>query len=564
MIKIIRFTLPLFIALSLFSISYGNQTKDLADQKDVESGIHHGTENLKILISLIDLQKSLQKQIDHSKQKLSTSSSEAEKHSLESELIRLDNQLNEAKTDFERIATGVEEAVFAEKKPEAFSWKNELSTLVEPAIKELKRLTIRARQKTKLKDSITNYTKLTLIADKAVKHLQNLIDTAEEPNVKKQLNELAPEWLSIQNRLTKKRDLALLELERLKEQEISLVESSSKSMQGFFRERGLYLLVALLTFIGILILFSIFFRLFTKLFHGQKDKAFHIRLVSLIYKVSSFAVATFGLFLVLYLAEDWFLLSLAIIISIALMMTLRQGIPKLWQQGRLMLNVGSVREGERVVINNIAWKVEELNVFSVLANPSLKTKIRIPIENMIGLTSRPYNLEEPWFPCKKGDWVVINGKSRAKVVSQSPETVEVVERGGTRVFYNTADFISMSPSNLSRNFRIRIPFGIGYEHQEQVVSEIPDMLKEHIIKRFEEVGYTKHSLQLAVEFMQANDSSLDLMILADFSGEAADIQSRLKRFINRCCVEACTLHQWQIPYPHISLQLPNANGETNN
>jgi hypothetical protein len=143
------------------------------------------------------------------------------------------------------------------------------------------------------------------------------------------------------------------------------------------------------------------------------------------------------------------------------------------------------------------------------------------------------------------------------VVSLSPDVIELVERGGARVFYKTSDFLSLSPSNLSRNFRLRVPFGIGYKHQQQATEIIPDLLKEFIEQRFEEAGYDDACLKLLVEFMQANDSSLDLVILADFKGEVADIKARLERFINRCCVEACTKYDWEIPYPHISLQLPD-------
>lgn len=68
-----------------------------------------------MLASLLELQKNLREQIDLTKNKLMTSTSEAEKETLQSEITQLDKQLSETINDFERIATGVEPALFAEK-----------------------------------------------------------------------------------------------------------------------------------------------------------------------------------------------------------------------------------------------------------------------------------------------------------------------------------------------------------------------------------------------------------------------------------------------------------------
>ncbi len=112
-------------------------------------------ETLVMLSSLTELQANLKKQLAITREKIKTSTSDAEKARLDIELQRLDRQLSDSSNDFERIATGVETGLFVENKSEPFSWKDELTTLIEPAIKEIKRLTVRAREKTKLKDTIS-------------------------------------------------------------------------------------------------------------------------------------------------------------------------------------------------------------------------------------------------------------------------------------------------------------------------------------------------------------------------------------------------------------------------
>ena len=164
-------------------------------------------ETAAMLSSMLELQQSLQEQIILAKKELKASASETEKTKLQDELQKLDRQLSDTNTDFERIATGVESALFVEKAPETFNWKEEIASLVEPAIKELKRLTIRARQRTHLKETINELDKLTLTASEAVSNLEDLAHISTDKEVGKKLKTLLPEWETIQSRLERKREL---------------------------------------------------------------------------------------------------------------------------------------------------------------------------------------------------------------------------------------------------------------------------------------------------------------------------------------------------------------------
>lgn len=510
-----------------------------------------------MLSSLLELQGNLKQQIELSRKKLENSKSEFEKKTLQEEIAHLDRQLSESSNDFERIATGVELALFTEKKPAMFSWKSEMASLVEPAIKELKRFTIKARQKTALKDRIVELQLLKDAAGQAVKHLQTVVEETEDKQVKNEAKALQPEWINIEKRLKNKLELAESELLELKELDVSLIKSSSNSLRTFFKNRGLFLAIAVFTFIAILLVCRLLYRVlvnFSSRLSKQKDeRSFRSRLFYIVFQALSVVLAVIGLFFVLYLAEDWFLLSMAIIFFLGLVWTIRQTLPKLWQQARLMLNIGAVRENERLVLHGVPWKVAAINVFCRLVNPSLGVELRLPLEDLIGLVSRPYNPEEPWFPCKKGDWVVVGSASRARVVSLSHEQVELVERGGRRVTYPTDVFLGSSPANLSRNFRVRVVFGISYGLQKDATTAIPATLKSYLESRVDEEGYSRCCLNLQVEFFQANSSSLDLIVLADFEGDVADICKRLERAIQRWCVDCCTINNWEIPFPQLTV-----------
>ncbi len=515
-------------------------------------------ETLIMLNSLMELQNSLKKQLALTREKIKTSQSAAEKERLEAELSRLDRQLSDSSHDFERIATGVEVGLFAEKKPETFSWKDEMTTLIEPAIKEIKLLTVRARQKTKLKDTISELSNILPVATNAVQQLDRLNKVTKDPDIKKQIKELLPEWRNVENRVRSKLELAELELSQMRDKEVSLVQSSSESIRNFFRVRGLYLVMAALAFGCVLLVGRLLYRLIFRFLPGAKleKRPFHIRLFDLSMRVFIVVAAIIGLFFVLYQAEDWFLLSMAIVFFLGLFWTVRQVLPRLWQQGRLMLNAGSVREGERLQLHDVPWKVETLHVFCSLFNPTLGIRLRLPIENIVGLVSRPYSPEEPWFPCKKGDWVVVGDRPRTRVVSLSHELVETVERGGKRYLYKTADFLGQNLVNLSRNFRLRVVFGVSYDLQDQVTTIIPNLLKTFIQAKLEEEEYADNCLNLLVEFKEAGASSLDLLVMADFKGNQAEIYSRLERAIQRWCVDAATQYNWEIPFPQLTFHWP--------
>jgi small-conductance mechanosensitive channel len=149
--------------------------------------------------------------------------------------------------------------------------------------------------------------------------------------------------------------------------------------------------------------------------------------------------------------------------------------------------------------------------------------------------------------------VLLNDGVRGKVIGISHELVQLVQRGGAQVTYQTSDFLAATPCNLSTNFRLKETIGLSYALQSASTNEIPERLREYIQQRAEDEGYGEQMLNLRVEFSLANSSSLDLTVIADFSGELGDLYNRLRRAIQRWCVDACTEHGWEIPFPQMTL-----------
>ena len=78
-------------------------------------------------------------------------------------------------------------------------------------------------------------------------------------------------------------------------------------------------------------------------------------------------------------------------------------------------------------------------------------------------------------------------------------------------------------------------------------------MQKFITERVAEEGYKDDVQNIRVEFESAADSSLNLVVVADFKGSVADIYMRLRRAIQRWCVDACTENGWDIPYPQLTI-----------
>ena len=528
-----------------------NQEKTQEQQEDVD----RGEASLKMLQSIIELKKNLNQRIKEKNQLLKKSSSDTEKEQLNLELEKLDKQLNDSAVDFERIATGIDMGLFDEKKAEAFDWKDELLGLVKPGIKEIKRLTVKARYKTKLKDELSFYQDLLPVAGQATQNITQLISQTKDKDLKNDLKKILPEWKSVEKQILNKVEMADMRLAEIEGQEKSIIKTSQASIKNFFRTRGLFLFIAFIACLGVLFFLKLFSRLIVRFIPGYNSKyrPFHARLLSLLSRITAFAMVFLVLIFVFYVVEDWVLLSLTIIFIMGLGWAAKHTLPQFWHQSRLMLNIGSVREGERMIYHGVPWLVKKINVFSDLENPFLEVKLRLPIEELLGKISRPFHKNEPWFPCKRNDWVILSDGTRGVVTSLSHEMVELVQRGGAHKIYQTSDFLGLAPLNISINFRLKIPFGISYNLQKDSTGSVLEILESYIKEKIEKEGYKKNLLNLKVEFQQAGASSLDLVVIADFKGDLAPLHQRLSRAIQRWCVDTCTLNNWEIPFPQLTI-----------
>jgi hypothetical protein len=513
------------------------------------------TDTLTTLANFVNLRSALLQDIKAASRQIGAAQSESEKQNLKAQLDNLESDLRTITRNFENIAAGVDITSLRKEQAEDFNLQREIFALLKPALDEMREMTSHVRQKSELRDKITQYEDQLLVIERALANVDRLLAQSGDDSVTQALKIAADTWRKQQKFLQSELQASRLELEKLVASELSITEASQGYLKSFFQQRGLYLTIALLVVLVVIIFSRLSRAALYRYMPGFRavHRSFRIRLLELIHRMITVFLVVIGPTIVFYIVEDWVLFSLSILLLFGIVWTLRQTLPRHLHQIQIFLNIGSVREGERLYLDGLPWLVKQINVFSTLINPLADLTQRVPINDLVDLKSRPFRPEEPWFPCRKGDWVMLGDGVSGKVIGISPELVQLVERGGAQRTYKTSDFLASSLQNLTTNFRLTENLGISYRHQKDSTVVIPNRLKEYIRRRVEEEGHAELLVNLNVEFAVANNSSLDLAVLADFKGEAGNLYPKLRRAIQRWCVEACTEYGWEIPFPQVTL-----------
>lgn len=479
-----------------------------------------------------------------------------EKELLNVKLKELQAQANEFQLKFENIATGIDTSILTEQTDSQSSTLSEdFQLLLKPLLHAAKQSTEEMRKKAKLQNEKEYYENILFYANKAQQNINRLLKDVNSTVLEEELKKLEKQWNQKVSLINSKLSATQQHIAMLEEDDVSFSESFQNSFKNFFQQQGLVLLEGIGAFFIVIVAMQMLHLLLVRVFPilVNSNRAFSVRFLDLIYWILTAILAISAPIVVFYYEENWVLSSIAILILFGLIWTFRNLIPKLWKQARLFLNIGPVRQEERIYYQNLPWRVKNINIFTVLENPDSGIKLRLPIEELVGLTSRPSLPNEPWFPCRVNDWVLLSDKSYGKVVGISLEFIELVDQSGGQKTFILSDFLSLSPLNLSTGFMILDTIGISYKHQKESTNKITDMLEKFIHKQIEAEGFQEGLKDLLVQFEHAGNSSLDIKIVAIFHGEMAPNYFRLRRAIARWCVDACTQYGWEIPFPQLTI-----------
>lgn len=512
--------------------------------------------------TLLELKKSQNILLEEIKNKtalIKQSVQDDEKERLKQEIKALDLQANEFQSKFEKIATGIDTSLIKENEDTQINTLSEdFHLLIKPLLHGVKQATESMRKKAKLNEELQHYKSILAEAGKARQNIALLLEDKNSTALKEELFGLAKHWDQRVALIKSNLNATQQHIEMMEKDNISFSHSFKNSLQNFFQQWGLVLIEGIGAFLLVIIVMQMIHILLVKMFPIliKSSRSFLIRFMDLLYWLTTTILAVIAPMAVFYYEKNWVLSSIGILILLGTVWTFRNLIPKLWQQARLLLNIGPVRQEERIYYQNLPWRVKNINIFTVLENQDSGIKLRLPIEELVGLTSRPARPYEPWFPCRLKDWVLLSDEYFGKVVGISLEFVELTDIGGGHKTYVLSDFLSLSPLNLSTGFRISSTIGISYRHQKESTHGVVTMLEAYIAKQIEQEGYQEGLNKLFVQFSHAGNSSLDIAVIANFNGDMAPLYFRLRRAIERWCVDACTEYDWEIPFPQLTVHKP--------
>jgi hypothetical protein len=287
---------------------------------------------------------------------------------------------------------------------------------------------------------------------------------------------------------------------------------------------------------------------------GNKRLKVHYRLASYAFTLLTTLLIIASVIVVFYVRGDMLLLALSLVALAVTVLGMRNFLPQYIAEAKLMINVGAVREGERMIYDGLPWEVCTINIYSILKNPELDGIKRLPLAALRDMTSRPCS-SEAWFPTSKGDFILLADGLLAEVVMQTPEMVYLKAKGGMHRNLPARDFIGMGVLNLSRgeSFSVITVFGIDYEHQDIALSKVPKAFHAALKDALKDAGLGEHLKDVLVELKGAGASSLDYLIKINVKSSAAPLYLMLERLLQQTCIQVCSQYGWGIPFPQITV-----------
>jgi len=517
---------------------------------------------LRSLSDILRTQEQLRSDRQRRQLELGTDAARGREDQLRAEIREISGALAQLDAAFTQIASEVDPRGFSREEAERpVELSQELRELLAPLVSELKRATQRPREIDRLRTEIADYEVRLVAIGRAIENLARLSDPEMPPPIREALERERADWES--RRQTERTNLAVArqKLDQQLAARRSIGESLQELYQLFFKSRGRNLLIALLATLAFwLVLRRVHQELRRRGPLGRTGPSFRGRVFDLLYLIVTILGAFFVFAVVLYFFGDWVLLILFLLMILGLVWASKQAIPKFWSQATLLLNLGPVREGERLVVGGVPYRVESLGFYSLLANPQLQGALRLRVDDLFALRSRPPEEGEPWYPTRVGDWVMLSDGSFGQIAFQSIDHVRLRRAGGSERIYATADFPGLVPEVLSQGFLLVVTFGVDYQHQAQVTQTVPQQLRSFVERGLVAAGVGDSVRSLQVEFKQAAASSLDLAVLCELAGDAAPRRFGLERLLNRLCVEACNEHGWVIPFSQVTVHTATPSG----
>ena len=485
--------------------------------------------------------------------------SESLKIQLDEEIKQLRADIILIRDDFNRTLTGgIDKVKLTSDVEEVYNWRTDLEEIMKPIFRSMKGVTEKPREIEGLRSKTSVLKRNIELSESALNFIQQFNSTELPEVFMSRVVQAELDWSSRHESLIEELEIVEFQLQTRLDESSNFFKNFGGTLQDFGKGRGLSIVLALFAFWVVWYFFMLLRRGYNYIAEKKKfniDSNLSSRVFFYTYQIFASLIALTAMVLVFYVKGDWIMLGVTMLILVTIFFSIKNYFPRFVVETKLLLNIGPVREGERVLYDDIPWKVETIGVYTMLFNPLLVGgRIRVQLKELVEMNSRPFADCESWFPCREGDMLLMPEGRLVKVEFQSPEFVKLNYTGGATTTIRTDDFLSMTFTNLSEeSFRVSSFFGVDYGLQKTATTRVKSVFREEIQEYIESQNYGKYLKVLRVEFHKASDSALTYKIIADFHGIAARHHNIIKRALQSAAVDACNKNGWSIPFDQLTL-----------
>lgn len=523
-------------------------------------------ERVQSIARLTDLQRRLElrrAELQELRRKVRDLPKEAIEPDVARRLEELPQTIANLESSFEQIAVnGLDFAALTREEPASYEWQTEILEIVRPVLGSLKELTEKPRRIEALRRDIARAEQQSEAIGRALESIVRLRDVPGPKVVDDGLAALNETWLQRLGETENNLQVLRYQLATLQGEPLTDWEGYVLPVREFLLGRGTTVLIALV--VGLVVFASMrlalrLILLFTARHASQPRRRGRERAFRYLFRIVTVLLIVASSIVVFYARSDMLLLALTAIAVVMILATLRQTVPKYLRELQLLLDLGEARSGERVVYQGIPMRVGNIATLASLNNPELEGTLRISLESLGQLSSRPV-VDEPWFPCRVGEYVLFPDNTYAEVVRQTVEIVRL-RMMGSIVDIRTADFYGRNVRNLSREgFVVPVTFGVDYSYQKICLTEMAPKMHARVSEAIAAQEWGEHCEDVFCQFNTASADSLDFIIVARMRGEAAANYWAVGRCIRQALVGLSNDEGWVIPFRQITVQIANDAG----
>lgn len=484
---------------------------------------------------------------------------EKKKLILESELKRLKDRYSKIKLNLISIITDIK--IDDIKKPEIEHKRDlmhEAQELLGPAFDTVHRISAKPRKIESLRKEIDIYQEKLAITELALSNIERVTTSPDFktllPDLEEYIEEAKYNVGDLRQEFSIKIDRLNRDLSELTKDDKSMLDAGTKLIKDFLSTKGKNLFISLFVFLFTFwVLKELREKVILKLIAKKPDEWFY-KPINALYGLISFSISFTFSIITLYLLGDWVLVTISILVITSALWASKDYIHKYLAQGRLILNLGTIKEGELVIFNNLPWRVKNISFVTTFENDFLDTtQIRIEISQIFKMHSRKILPNEQWFPTRSGDWVLLSDGTYGQIKIQTPEQVVIEQGNSQRKYYPVIEYLNLVPTNLSHGFVVDFNWGLDYQDQDQLLATILPKLREQFKQALKD--YQIPSITSDLDFHSAGASSLNLYVFARFSGEFAGHRLKIIRDLQGIMLNLSTAEKLNIPYNQLKVHL---------